>query len=201
MAAAKNIIDYYSINAKRFSQEYKKHQFEKINFLWIHLIPQGKVNILDVGAGSGRDASWLAQKGHAVIAVEPADGLRELAEKHHCGQSVHWVKDSLPGLQEINKMGLKFELILMNAVWMHIEPKHREEAFNNLIHMLKKGGHLVMTLRYGPSTDERVMHPVCNKELMFYANVKKLELVLDAKSDDLFERVNVSWETIAFRMP
>jgi len=32
--------------------------------------------ILDVGAGSGRDAGWLAKMGHAVLAVEPSATLR-----------------------------------------------------------------------------------------------------------------------------
>ena len=35
------------------------------------LIPPGPVRALDVGAGSGRDAAWLAKMGHQVLAVEP----------------------------------------------------------------------------------------------------------------------------------
>jgi SAM-dependent methyltransferase len=34
--------------------------------------------VLDIGAGSGRDALWLAQRGCHVIAVEPAANLRSL---------------------------------------------------------------------------------------------------------------------------
>lgn len=34
--------------------------------------------VLDIGAGSGRDALWLAQRGCQVVAVEPAANLRSL---------------------------------------------------------------------------------------------------------------------------
>jgi SAM-dependent methyltransferase len=46
---------------------------------WAHLIaPRGSV--LDVAAGSGRHAAWLATRGHAVTAVDrDADAMRPLA--------------------------------------------------------------------------------------------------------------------------
>ena len=38
--------------------------------------------MLDVGAGSGRDAAWLAGLGHDVVAVEPSPALRaEVVQK------------------------------------------------------------------------------------------------------------------------
>lgn len=36
---------------------------------------------LDVGAGSGRDAAWLASWGYEVVAAEPAAGMRREASK------------------------------------------------------------------------------------------------------------------------
>lgn len=195
-----NTIQYYSKNADRFYEKYDQLQFEQINSLWIQHIPSHKHNVLDIGAGSGRDAIWLAQKGHDVIAVEPADGLRELAEKRHPHRLLRWVKDGLPHLQEVNKLNVKFDLILVNAVWMHIAPEIREKAFENIIKLMKAGGHLVVTLRYGPSPDKRVMYPVTKKEILLFAKAKKLVLMLDIKNDDLFNRSDVSWRTIVFKM-
>jgi len=196
--ANNNTIQYYSANAGRFYKKYKQLHFEKINSLWIQLIPSGKLRVLDVGSGSGRDAAWFAQKGHEVVAVEPADGLRELAEKKHSNYSIRWMKDGLPRLQKIKRLRLKFELILLNAVWMHIAPKHKEESFNNLINMLSEGGKLIITLRHGASPDKRIMHPICKKELIHFSKTKKIKLLLDIKSDDSFGRTDVSWETIVF---
>ena len=196
--ANNSTIQYYSTNADRFYKKYKQLPFEEINSLWIQLIPSGKLRVLDVGAGSGRDAAWFAKKGHEVIAVEPADGLRGLAEKKHSNYSIQWMKDGLPGLQKIRRLRLKFELILLNAVWMHITPKHKEESFDTLINLLSEGGKLMITLRHGTSPDKRIMHPVCKKELIHFSETKKIELLLDIKSDDLFGRTGVSWETIVY---
>jgi len=40
------------------------------------LLPKAPAFILDVGAGSGRDAASLAEMGHSIAAVEPVDELR-----------------------------------------------------------------------------------------------------------------------------
>lgn len=41
------------------------------------LLPAEPGRILDLGAATGRDAAWLARKGHRVVAVEPVKTLRE----------------------------------------------------------------------------------------------------------------------------
>ena len=40
---------------------------------------------LDIGAGSGRDAAWLASKGYEVVAVERSSGMRDEAQRRHEG--------------------------------------------------------------------------------------------------------------------
>ena len=42
-----------------------------------HLLPQGNKSILDIGAGTGRDAAWFAERGQNVVAVEPVKEPRE----------------------------------------------------------------------------------------------------------------------------
>src|SRR5205085_8273140 len=42
-----------------------------------HLFPKFPSFFLDVGAGTGVDAAWLAQEGHQVLAVEPVTAFRE----------------------------------------------------------------------------------------------------------------------------
>ncbi|NVJ63025.1 MAG: hypothetical protein HWD84_02230, partial [Flavobacteriaceae bacterium] len=55
-------IHYYSKNAETLSQQYNSIGFEKVHRDWISEIPE-KGFALDVGAGSGRDARYLAAKG------------------------------------------------------------------------------------------------------------------------------------------
>ena len=54
--------------------------------------------MLDVGAGTGRDAAWLARLGHEVVAVEPSAAMRAEAERRHPAARIRWIDDRLPGL-------------------------------------------------------------------------------------------------------
>ena len=40
------------------------------------LLPDAPGTVLDIGAGSGRDAAWFSAQGYDVIAVEPSSGMR-----------------------------------------------------------------------------------------------------------------------------
>ena len=42
----------------------------------------------DIGAGSGRDANWLAEKGWDVIAVEPSSGMRDCIDRRHLARRI-----------------------------------------------------------------------------------------------------------------
>ncbi len=55
------------------------------------LIPTGPALVLDVGAGSGRDAAWLAGLGHDVVAVEPAPAMRAEATRRYSQAGVRWI--------------------------------------------------------------------------------------------------------------
>jgi len=195
------LTDFYSQNADQFAEQYETVDPGKIHGNWSHFIPKTKSLILDVGAGSGRDAAWLANMGHEVFAVEPAKKLREKAQDLHPLHNIHWISDTLPLLKKVGELGFKFDLILLNAVWMHIEPKNRERSFRKLSNLLRPGGRLVITLRHGPIKDKRVMYPVSTEELHNFANRFALQVLLDTKTEDQLNRPDVSWNTIVLWIP
>ena len=127
-------------------------------------IPHGPASILDVGAGSGRDAAWLASKGHQVVAVEPSSGMRKEAERLHSGSGFTLFSDRLPDLAMTCRTGLSFDLILLNAVWMFIPEAARERSFRKLIALLKPRGVIALSLRT-PCETRRGMHPVSVSEI------------------------------------
>jgi Methyltransferase domain len=53
------------------------------------------------GAGTGRDAAWLAARGYEVVAVEPSDAMRAEAVRLHPQAPIRWVADALPGLEQM----------------------------------------------------------------------------------------------------
>jgi SAM-dependent methyltransferase len=97
--------------------------------------------------GRGRDAAWLVSLGYDVIAVEPAAGMRAEGQCRHPDPRIRWLEDRLPDLTGVNRLGLAFDLIMLNAVWMHVPPPGRARAFRKLATLLKPGGTMLMNLR------------------------------------------------------
>ena len=155
----------------------------------------------DIGAGSGRDANWLAARGWEVVAVEPS-ALREQAAE--CSHSrVVWMSDALPDLRALRALGRRFDLVLLSAVWMHVAPNGRERAFRILSELLGPSGLLVITLRRGGDASEnaeRGFHDTSVDELIGYANRRAIALRSHTTQPDL-KRPNLKWETLVFAMP
>ena len=153
---------------------------------------------LDVGAGSGRDARWLRTLGFEVVAVEPAAGFREPAARR---SDFRWVDDQLPSLNNLHRLALSFDLIILSAVWQHVVPEDRPRAFRKLVTLLQPGGVLAMTLRSGPAPADRPMHPTSSGEIEGLARSHGMEVLKVQASNDLQGRDGVTWTTIALRLP
>lgn len=195
-------ISFYSDRAIELSNQYERVDFESVHKDWLHFIPTEGM-VLDVGAGSGRDARYLASKGLAVVAVEPAEELLTLAKQKAAGLNIHWLSDSLPELREVFRLQTKFDLILLSAVWMHIPASERQRVFRKLSSLLKPNGKMVISLRHGVSPDERVMYSVSSSELAIFATQYGLqfEALSSEKRSDQLGRHDVIWETILLTLP
>lgn len=152
---------------------------------------------LDVGAGSGRDANWLAAKGWQVTATEPATELLNLA-KQHSQENVTWCNAALPTLKQLPKAHKQFELILLSAVWMHLPTEDRLAAIKRLSELLSNTGRMYISLRFGPSDPERPMYPVSYEQLQALAadNGLTARNLNPVPSKDGLQRSDVEWVTV-----
>ncbi len=151
--------------------------------------------ILDIGAGTGRDAAWLAGLGHNVLAVEPVAAFRA------GGKAPKWLDDRLPDLLKTRGLGRKFDLILLNAVFQHVCPEGRVAALRNIAGLLAKGGRIVMSLRHGPSAKTRPAFPFAAGEVEGLA--AECGLVILAKCNRptvgaANKALGVRWEFVVF---
>jgi len=193
----------------RYNQGFSEFSaaFEAFGFADIHrgampFLPPKPGLILDVGAGSGRDAAWFAARGWDVIAVEPATSLRIEAARLHPAPSIRWLDDRLPSLAAVHRLGLSFDLIWLSGVWMHVAPEDRARAMRKLATLLRPGGRLVMTLRHGPSPEDRPMWPVSEHEVERLGLDFGLALrVATQAADDLGGRADVRWQTVVLDLP
>jgi SAM-dependent methyltransferase len=209
---------FYNENANELAQQYLSKSFNEVHQSWHQLLPtileNPNARILDIGAGSGRDAKFIAKaainkhgdkNGTQVTAVEPANLLAELGTRQTAGLNVKWLTDSLPSLSIITKLEVSFDLILLSAVWMHIPKSDRARSIRKLANLLKPGGKLVISLRHGHTDEDREqrkMHTVCADELKQLATDVGLFTQLETqKEDDKLGRDHVSWQTLVLQMP
>jgi protein-L-isoaspartate O-methyltransferase len=86
----------YADEAEALVQQYESISFADVHKQVLHLIPKPPARVLDIGAGTGRDAAGFADMGHIVTAVEPTAELRMRAMKLHPSPQIAWVDDSHP---------------------------------------------------------------------------------------------------------
>src|ERR1044071_3625843 len=138
-------------------------RYEGINPAALHswlrgLLPDVPGTILDIGAGSGRDAAWFSAQGYDVIALEPSSGMRSEGQRLHPEPRIRWIDDQLPDLSVLGPMAISFDLVMLSAVWQLVAPSQRDRAFRKIAALVRSGGLLAITLRHGPSPSGSEMH-------------------------------------------
>ncbi|MFF3029442.1 class I SAM-dependent methyltransferase [Streptomyces rubiginosohelvolus] len=88
----------YAEAADTLAVQYEQVTFDAVHRDVLHLLPPAPARILDVGAGTGRDAAALAARGYHCVAAEPTADLRAHGQRIHGIRTVDWVDDALPGL-------------------------------------------------------------------------------------------------------
>ena len=194
---------YYDQNRDAVFAQYHACDPEVVHRAWApkHLAGRTPGFACDIGAGTGRDANWLAGQGWEALAVEPSK-LREQGEKK-AHPRVAWLYDSLPDLRKLRALGRRFDLILLRSVWMHVPRSGQERAFRILTELLNPSGLLVISLRHGRDEEEnrsRGFHPINSGELIRYARDRAISLRGRYEHPDR-SRDHVHWEWLVFEMP
>lgn len=163
------------------------------------LLPAPSARVADIGAGSGRDAVWLAGQGHRVTAAEPVAELRAEALRRHPGAAVRWVADGLPDLTELGRFA-PFDLVTLSAVWHHLQPRLRVLAMAGLSGLLAPGGRLILSLRHGPEMPDLGVHAPDVEGTLAMADRQGLTLTrrVQAKADEQSNRdAGILWTWLA----
>jgi SAM-dependent methyltransferase len=138
----------YSAEAPELLTLYERMRFEDSHRGVLDLIPDAGIDVLDIGAGTGRDAAWFAARGDRVTAIEPPREMREGAMALHPTPHRTWIDDSLPDLVSVR--GQTFDLAWMSAVWMHFFAAERAAMMPVVTRLVRPGGALMISLRHGP---------------------------------------------------
>ncbi|WP_420013573.1 class I SAM-dependent methyltransferase [Tateyamaria sp.] len=107
-----------------------------------HWFPPPPARVLDVGAGTGRDAAWFASLGYDVDCVEPDRSLWP--------DGAAWGQDALPDLEGVTG---PYDLITICAVWHLVPEPAWRAAFARLGDLASSEGRLILSLRCPPIRD------------------------------------------------
>ncbi len=194
--------DYYYDNAPRLAATYESLAAARLHAWFTDRLPAAGC-VLDVGAGSGRDAAWFASLGFDVVAVEPSVAMVREARAYHPSAGIHWIEgDSLPGLERTLRYGKAYDVILLSAVWMHVAPTDRERAFRKLVSLLKPGGCMAISLRHGEPASGQVIYEVGAAEIEKLARQHGayVELTNHGVADQ-GGRSGITWTQLLVRLP
>jgi SAM-dependent methyltransferase len=190
----------YAQEAAELFTRYESFPAQEAHHAVLHLIPPAPASVLDIGAGTGRDAAWFADMGHRVVAVEPTEAMRTGAMRLHPSPRIEWLDDSLPDLKLLRSRGETFDLVMLTAVWMHLDTDQRSRAMPNVAALVARPGRVIMTLRHGPVPIGRRMFEVTAEETIALAEKEGLQATLNVhRLSSLAENraAGVSWTTIA----
>ena len=189
----------YREQADMLVERYESIVFAELHRAVLHLLPTIPSDIIDIGAGTGRDAAALAMMGHRVTAVEPTAALRERAMALHPSPHITWIEDSLPELATVRASGETFDVVMLTAVWMHLDAGERSAAMPHVAALARPGGGVIMSLRHGPIPVGRRMFEVTADETITLARAHGLRCVLTALTPSVqAENEGVTWTRLAF---
>ena len=122
------VVGWYDANAERLAAAYESLPPGTGCAWFADLLPSRPGLVIDVGAGTGRNAAWLAGLGHEVVAVEPSAAFRTLAQGLHPDGGVTWLDDRLPSLSRLLRLGVAADAVVLSAVWQHVAPGDRSRG-------------------------------------------------------------------------
>jgi len=192
-------IDFYDQHAAALADGYESISFENAYPFLVPVFERPPVKVLDIGSGTGRDAAWIASKGHSVTAVEPSEAMRSIAKSLHPSNMISWVNDELPKLSGQELVTARFDVVLASAVWMHVDPADHRIAIGRIFELTKPGGVAFVSLRLGPQIAERGMYEISPSEFVTLAARAGFTVVPKGDFTDLLGRPEVSWKMYELR--
>lgn len=134
--------------------------------------------------------------------MEPIAELRLKAAALHPSPLIAWLDDSLPELARLVGRGERFDVVMLTAVWMHLDAEQRPRAMPRVAGLVQPGGVMILSLRHGPVPPGRRMFEVSAEETIALAGAEGMSPVLKQEHQDgLLRRPGVSWTRLAFAKP
>jgi SAM-dependent methyltransferase len=134
-------IQYYDDHGDELFAMYTGSESGPVKYFKVAFPPGSE--ILDIGAGSGRDMGILIREQYEAYGAEPSHRLRELALQTPELAGRIW-EGALPDLAA--RIDRKFDGILCSAVFQHIPREQQFDAAFDIRNLLKANGRLLLSI-------------------------------------------------------
>ena len=185
MSIERNSISGYAVDAEHLIPAYEAIPAPNVFAHVLDFLPKRPSRIIEIGAGTGRDAAWLASQNHKLTAVEPVEPFREAGMLLHPSSLIRWVDDRLPYLPHILESQETFDLVLLVSVWQHLTPEERPVSMVNLSKLLSSCGRVIMSIRHGPGSADRECFPATASETIDLARQSGLKILSQRSAESV----------------
>lgn len=182
---ARAVLEAYEAEAGDLVEACESVSSAEIYVHVAHLFPQAPSLVADLGAGTGRDAAWLAAQGHEVLAVEPTAHFREAGAALHPSPRIEWLDDRLPELRRIRAREQRFDAITLCGVWHHLEDAERAVAMDRIAGLMVDDGVLILSLRHGVGSPTRPCYPSSAEATIALAEASGLECIFSQSAESV----------------
>ena len=195
---------YYEYNAKQLSQRYESAQVNNIHTLLLNTFSSNS-HLLEIGCGSGRDASFMYRNGYDVLGV---DGSMEMiAEAKRCH---HELSDRLEVVKvpdELHFEHSSLDGIYSIATLMHLDKDAIDIAIEKIAMILKPHGKFFFSVSIqrddvnDHGEDEKGRYFVTMSESEWMTSCEKHGMQLEHKeiTDDGLDRDGIVWLTCVMK--
>ena len=135
-------LDFYNTNSINLALRYEKADVSEVQKLLIQTFEKNS-NILEIGCGSGRDASFMTKNSFDVIAIDGSKTMIEEAKKIHPELSEKLFHKTLPNDLGFDK---KIDGIYSIATLMHLSKNDLEETISKIYNLLNQNGKFLMSV-------------------------------------------------------
>jgi len=187
-------LSYYENNANHLSKRYESANVDNIHELLLKTFAS-KSHLLEIGCGSGRDASFMYRNGFDILAVDGS--VEMIAEAKRCHPELVNRLEVMKIPDELYFEDESFDGIYSIATLMHFSHNELKDIFKKISQMLKPKGKFLFSVSIGREEEgtERYFNMLTKDEWVGLSKQYNMKTILTDSSKDGLGRKEIQWFT------
>ena len=137
-----NTLSYYENNSSSLINHYESANVNQVQELLLRTFDI-ESNLLEIGCGSGRDASFMTKNGFDIVAIDGSKNMIQEAKKIHPELSEKLFHKTLPNNLVFDKT---FDGVYSIATLMHLSRNDLKKTILKIYDLLSQNGKLLISV-------------------------------------------------------